>query len=157
MAQQTHYAFGHNPQESQTHFDFEEKESSVDDFQTTRAENDGEGEQNMDEVYSMLSGNHVSRTKSDTRPSAGEIPTKLTKKMKKSATMKSSFGHFEEEDIVEARRPATVKEKGSAKATDADEGVDAKADDFINRFKQQLKLQRLDSIIRYKDMIGRSG
>ncbi|KAL8537410.1 hypothetical protein ACS0TY_012520 [Phlomoides rotata] len=148
---QTHYAYEHNLLESETRFDLEEKESSVDEFQIE------ESEQSMDEVYSQLSGNHVSRTKSDTKPSAGEIPAKLPKKMKKSATMKSTFNHFEEEDIVEARRPATVKEKGSSKATDPDEGVDAKADDFINRFKQQLKLQRLDSIIRYKDMIGRSG
>ncbi|KAG4946509.1 hypothetical protein AAZX31_15G161800 [Glycine max] len=36
-----------------------------------------------------------------------------------------------------------------------EEGVDAKADDFINRFRQQLRLQRLDSIIRYRDMLKR--
>ncbi|KAF9620449.1 hypothetical protein IFM89_012626 [Coptis chinensis] len=36
-----------------------------------------------------------------------------------------------------------------------DEEVDAKADDFINKFKNQLKLQRLDSILRYKEMLGR--
>ncbi|KAI3447137.1 hypothetical protein Pfo_003802 [Paulownia fortunei] len=36
-----------------------------------------------------------------------------------------------------------------------DEAVDAKADDFIKRFKQQLKLQRLDSILRYKEMLNR--
>ncbi len=29
-----------------------------------------------------------------------------------------------------------------------DEEVDAKADDFINRFKKQLRLQRLDSLLR---------
>ncbi|KAJ1439861.1 hypothetical protein SESBI_02083 [Sesbania bispinosa] len=34
-------------------------------------------------------------------------------------------------------------------------GVDAKADDFIKRFKQQLRLQRLDSILRYRDMLKR--
>lgn len=28
--------------------------------------------------------------------------------------------------------------------------VDAKADDFINRFKQQLKMQRLESLLRYR-------
>ncbi|KAG8381812.1 hypothetical protein BUALT_Bualt05G0011800 [Buddleja alternifolia] len=111
--------------------------------------------QSMDEVYSQLKGSHFSRTKSDTEPSSGKIPAKLPEKMKKSASMKSPFGHFQEEDIVETRRPATVRERGSAKATDDDEEVDAKADDFINKFKQQLKLQRLDSIIRYKDMIGR--
>ncbi|KAL3532625.1 hypothetical protein ACH5RR_006146 [Cinchona calisaya] len=34
-------------------------------------------------------------------------------------------------------------------------GVDEKADDFINRFRQQLKLQRLNSILRYKEMLNR--
>ncbi|KAE9608123.1 hypothetical protein Lal_00003517 [Lupinus albus] len=33
------------------------------------------------------------------------------------------------------------------------EGVDEKADNFIKRFKEQLRLQRLDSILRYRDMI----
>lgn len=37
-----------------------------------------------------------------------------------------------------------------------EEGVDAKADDFINRFRQQLRLQRLDSVIRYRDMLKRN-
>ncbi|KAK7329033.1 hypothetical protein VNO77_23178 [Canavalia gladiata] len=40
--------------------------------------------------------------------------------------------------------------------SEAEEGVDAKADDFINRFRQQLKLQRLDSILRYRDMLKRN-
>jgi hypothetical protein len=67
---------------------------------------------------------------------------------------------LEEQDIVEARWPATMKER-KAKVTKADEELDkdefdAKVDDFINRFNQQLKLQRLDSI-RYKEMIDRGG
>lgn len=109
----------------------------------------------MDEIYSQVTAGHFSRTKSDTEPASGKIPTKLPARMRKSASMKSPFGHFGEDVVVEERRPATVREKGNAKATEVDEEVDAKADDFINRFKQQLKLQRLDSIIRYKDMIGR--
>lgn len=68
--------------------------------------------------------------------------------MRKSTSVKSAFGHFEE-DILEAKRLTTVREKRSAK-DEADEEVYAKADDFINRFKQQLKLQRLDSVISYK-------
>lgn len=98
----------------------------------------------------------VLRTKSDTNPTLGEIPTKLPKKMKKSASVKSAFSHFEEEDIIEAQRPATMKEgKPRMNQTLDEEEVDAKADDFINRFKQQLQLQRLDSIARYKDMVNR--
>ncbi|KAI3842421.1 hypothetical protein MKW92_022595, partial [Papaver armeniacum] len=38
----------------------------------------------------------------------------------------------------------------SGKEKDVDAEVQAKADDFIERFKQQLKLQRLDSILRFK-------
>lgn len=73
--------------------------------------------------------------------------------MKKSASMKSAFKHFEPKvDDAEPRRPATMRERPTA---EVDHEVDAKADDFINRFKQQLKLQRLDSILRYKEMIGR--
>lgn len=109
----------------------------------------------LDEIYSKLQQGqegHFSRTHSDTKPASGEVPVKLPRKMKKSASSKSAFSHFKEEDIVETRRPATVRETGAAVD---DHEVDAKADDFINRFKQQLKLQRLDSIMRYKEMIGR--
>ncbi|RDX58251.1 hypothetical protein CR513_62439, partial [Mucuna pruriens] len=37
-----------------------------------------------------------------------------------------------------------------------EEGVDAKADDFINRFRQQLRLQRLHSVLRYRDVLKRN-
>ncbi|KAJ4957613.1 hypothetical protein NE237_024724 [Protea cynaroides] len=102
---------------------------------------------------------HVTRTKSDMKPASGEMPVKLPKKMRKSASSKSAFGHFEEEEIVDRRRPSTVKE-GKSRASELqhfgeDDEVDTKADDFINKFKQQLKLQRLDSILRYKEMLGR--
>ncbi|XP_077252526.1 pathogen-associated molecular patterns-induced protein A70-like [Tasmannia lanceolata] len=93
---------------------------------------------------------HFGRSVSDTHPTAGERPVKLREKMKKSASAKSVFGHFEREEIVE--RPKTTRER---KTFGDDEEVDAKADDFINRFKQHLKLQRLDSIIRYKEMLNR--
>ncbi|KAJ4708197.1 DUF761 domain-containing protein/DUF4408 domain-containing protein [Melia azedarach] len=115
-------------------------------------------EQTLDEIYNQVKGSNVSRTKSDTKPASGEMPKKLPKKMRKSASSKSAFSHFKEEDVVEieARRPATVRESGNPKMTQVDdEGVDAKADDFINKFKQQLKLQRIDSIIRYKEMINK--
>ncbi|KAI3468128.1 hypothetical protein Pfo_024791 [Paulownia fortunei] len=149
---QSHYFVQDNSQEnlqktqSQTHYVFEQ----------THEQNPKKLKPiSMDEVYSQLTDSHFSRTKSDTEPASGELTTKLPARMRKSASLRSSFGHFEEEDIVESRRPATVRERGNAKVTEGDEEVDAKADDFINKFKQQLKLQRLDSIIRYKDMIGR--
>ncbi|KAL2525622.1 Uncharacterized protein Adt_10676 [Abeliophyllum distichum] len=145
------------PQENQTHKEISEENElqSIDEVYQTHISEENEL-QSEDEVYSQLAGNHFSRTKSDTVPASGGIPARLPAKMKKSASVKSAFGHFKEDDIVEAKRPATVREKGSAKITEVapgDDEVDAKADDFINRFKQQLKLQRLDSIIRYKDII----
>ncbi|BAT82508.1 hypothetical protein LR48_Vigan07g257000 [Vigna angularis] len=140
----------------------EEKEED-DDFPVVSGGHDyslGDREEgsSLDEIYSKLQqqgqDGHFTRTHSDTKPSSGEVPVKLPRKMKKSASSKSAFAHFKEEDIVENRRPATVRE---AKVNGAvvDDEVDAKADDFINKFKQQLKLQRLDSIMRYKEMIGR--
>lgn len=96
--------------------------------------------QSLDEVYSRLK---VDRTKSD-----GAIPRKPPAKMKKSASMKVGFSHFEEEEIVEARRPASMRERKSAvRMTENDDvEVDAKADDFINKFKNDLMLQRIESI-----------
>lgn len=49
----------------------------------------------------------------------------------------------------EARKPAPAPEEP------AEQGVDARADDFINSFRQQLKLQRLNSLLNYKEMLNR--
>ncbi|KAJ4851131.1 hypothetical protein Tsubulata_003205 [Turnera subulata] len=82
-----------------------------------------------------------------------EAPKKMGK-MKKSASEKGvavDSVEQEEREEVEQRRPATARVERTASI--GDDGVDAKADDFINRFKQQLKLQRLDSLLRYKEML----
>ncbi|CAI8606103.1 unnamed protein product [Vicia faba] len=115
-----------------------------------------DGHVSLEEVFMKLQGQggNFARTHSDTKPDSGEVPVKLSRKMKKSASSKSPFSHFKEDDIVESRRPATVKE-AKAVTMDEDELVDSKADDFINKFKQQLKLQRIDSIMRYKDMVNK--
>ncbi|CAM8955587.1 unnamed protein product [Rhodiola kirilowii] len=84
----------------------------------------------------------------------GSCASEAGEEMKKSASSNSAFRHFSEAEIVEARRPATTREAKAAEEKE-DEEVDSKADDFINKFKQQLKLQRLDSILRYKEMLGR--
>ncbi|KAL6502026.1 hypothetical protein OROGR_027159 [Orobanche gracilis] len=126
-------------------FDLTGKDSDGDDF-----------EQQAREERMRHGHDHFSRSKSDTETESVELPVRLPAVMRKSASSKSAFGRFEEEEVVEARRPETVREKGNAKVTKGDEEVDAKADDFINRFKQQLKLERLDSIIRYKEVIGRA-
>lgn len=100
---------------------------------------------------------NIVRTQSDTQPAAGEMPKKLAKKMKKSATLNHfDFLEPEQESSPPPKRPATMRERErekEQKEEDAEE--DARADDFINQFRQQLKLQRLDSIIRYKEMLNR--
>ncbi|KAL5771461.1 hypothetical protein ACOSP7_015615 [Xanthoceras sorbifolium] len=155
----------HKTQEENTHYSPQQErheepteEAEAEQEEEVNEEDDEhiqDQEQTLDEIYGQLTDSHVSRTKSDTKPASGEIPEKLPKKMKKSASSKSAFSHFEERDVIEARRPATVKEsKARAKEMDDDE-VDAKADDFINKFKHQLKLQRIDSILRYKETINR--
>ncbi|XP_010526146.1 PREDICTED: uncharacterized protein LOC104803792 [Tarenaya hassleriana] len=135
------------------------------DAKTVEGEGEEQAEPALEDAYNKLNVshvNHIARTKSDTEPAAGTVPPKLPKKMKKSASTKSPFSHFEEGEIatVEARRPATVREgRVTAEEEDgdsSDEEVDAKADDFINRFKQQLKLQRMDSITRYKETVKKA-
>ncbi|KAJ6746418.1 DUF4408 DOMAIN PROTEIN [Salix koriyanagi] len=81
--------------------------------------------------------------------------TKKQEKMKRSASEKAASLDSAEEvmrEKVERRRPATTRASEKT-VLPGDEGVDAKADDFINRFKQQLKLQRLDSLLRYKERL----
>ena len=95
------------------------------------------------------SDHHVTRSVSEPRGNQ-VIREKI---MKKSASEKEVV-EVEKEEImeeVEKRRPATMRLEKTVSF--GDEGVDEKADDFINRFKQQLKLQRLDSLLRYRDML----
>ncbi|XVF89092.1 hypothetical protein PTKIN_Ptkin19aG0102900 [Pterospermum kingtungense] len=143
-----------NQEIHQAHEEEEEEEEEEQETEAEVEENHGE-EQTLDEIYSELKDSHVVRTKSDTKPASGELPTKLPRKMNKSASVKSPFSHFKEEEIVEKRRPATVREGKGKSATEEDDGVDAKADDFIYKFKQQLKLQRIDSILRYNETVNR--
>ncbi|KAI6681976.1 hypothetical protein NL676_035857 [Syzygium grande] len=106
----------------------------------------------------------VSRIRWDPRTAApGEAPARLPAKMKKSASERSAGGGHneeEEEDSVERRRPKTAREgrKNRGTAASEEEGgdeIDAKADAFINRFRQHLKLQRLDSLKRFREMLSR--
>jgi len=50
------------------------------------------------------------------------------------------------------RAPLVVREEEDAAAAVS---VDARADDFINKFRQQLQLQRLNSLLNYKEMLNR--
>ncbi|WOK91347.1 hypothetical protein Cni_G00038 [Canna indica] len=97
---------------------------------------------------------HYGRSRSET---GEEAAGRLAGRMKKSASDSSAFAHFEADEI--ARRPATARGGRHAaveeEESDEEVAVDARADDFINRFRQQLNLQRLDSIVRFKEMLNR--
>ncbi|KAF5458838.1 hypothetical protein F2P56_022838 [Juglans regia] len=83
--------------------------------------------------------NMVKRSNSDNGIGVPKRPA--AEKIKKSASEKSALGSSEE---IKTGRALP------------DEEVDAKADDFINRFKQQLRLQRLDSLLRYRELLNRN-
>ncbi|KAI3690655.1 hypothetical protein L2E82_48835 [Cichorium intybus] len=137
-----------------THFDLDptrEEIQSDTGFEDAHEEEHTDEFQSLDEVYSKLKSGH-DRTKSES-----DLPPKPQAKMKKSASLKVGFAHIEEEEIVEARRPVTVRDRKSAARVmeEDDVEVDSKADDFINKFKNDLKLQRIESIIRTKGATGR--
>ena len=55
------------------------------------------------------------------------------------------------------RRPRARRTRRAAAEEEPAVEVDARADDFIRRFREQLRLQRLDSILRYRDTLRRTG
>ncbi|GAB4837101.1 hypothetical protein Ancab_002012 [Ancistrocladus abbreviatus] len=132
--------------------------------------NVGEEVPTMDEVYGQIQGSFFGGSKSDTSPSAVEGYVKLPRNVKRSSSDVSAFKlserdavQEEERVVVERLLPATVREVENRVTADniigdpdADE-VNAKADDFINRFRQQLKLQKMESIIRKKEMVSEGG
>ncbi|CAI9100590.1 OLC1v1037719C1 [Oldenlandia corymbosa var. corymbosa] len=89
----------------------------------------------------------MGRSKSATAAAAAAYMEAPAERMRKSASEKA---------VVEQEKPKGVVGDGrTTAAVGEDEAVDERADDFINRFRQQLKLQRLDSILRYKEMLSR--
>ncbi|KAF8102639.1 hypothetical protein N665_0197s0003 [Sinapis alba] len=120
-----------------------------------RSDPEPHSDQNPDPNSIIHEDHKHARSKSESKKPVKK-KKKATGKMKKSASEKSGFGFHEEAETVESverRRPVTTKVEGSTSSGDGEDGVDAKASDFINKFKQQLKLQRLDSILRYKEML----
>ena len=61
----------------------------------------------------------------------------------------------DDDEDVNLRCSATTGESSNVVDAEIDEEVDAKAEQFISRFKQQLRLQRLESLARYNDMLKR--
>lgn len=110
----------------------------------------GKALETLDDSYeaavaaSSLKEHPVTRTHSESTPTVKKMAAKLMKSV-------SSISAFQLEEKPTPPRPATAGRSHPPE----DEEVDAKADDFINRFRQQLNLQRLESIIRYRDMLSR--
>lgn len=82
-------------------------------------------------------------------------PVKTSATTKPPVEMKKSRSEMridsDEEEDVDVRRPATARARQNAD----DDEFNLKADDFISRFKQQLKLQRVESLVRFRDMLNR--
>ncbi|KAM0938279.1 hypothetical protein DsansV1_C23g0176561 [Dioscorea sansibarensis] len=58
----------------------------------------------------------------------------------------------EKEAVVRRAAAATLRRE---EKEEEEKEVDARADDFINRFRHQLRLQRLESLTQYKEMLNR--
>lgn len=105
-----------------------------------------------------LYGSHLTDPVPDDHPveeSKSKEKKVAKRKMKKSASVKPCAQEKEAIEEEEKRRPATTRPTESASLLVDDQEVDAKADDFINKFRHQLKLQRLDSLLRYRDILNR--
>ncbi|KAF3794879.1 hypothetical protein EJ110_NYTH06456 [Nymphaea thermarum] len=88
---------------------------------------------------------------------ATEVTPVRRRRMKKWASEKLPATGLVKEELPN-RRGESVRGHRRVEEFDDDsagEEVDAKADDFINRFKQQLQLQRMESIMRHKEMLNR--
>ncbi|KAM0876448.1 hypothetical protein ACQ4PT_036144 [Festuca glaucescens] len=127
-----------------------------------------------DQVEQEQEHAHMERSMSEAAAEP-ELP-RLPARLRKSASDKSAFTHFAAEEgveAVEARRPATTRDGARGprrplvaaaepeepvseeEPEEAGGEVDARADDFINKFHHQLKLQRIDSFMRYRDTLSR--
>jgi hypothetical protein len=54
-------------------------------------------------------------------------------------------------------RMSKSSSSGIVAEAEAHQCVNARADDFINKFRQQLQLQRLNSLLNYKEVLNRGG
>lgn len=113
----------------------------------TSSDREGGGEgPSMDDVYGMIRGQRGPRVV------VGEVPParKMMRRRRSASAVKLGLSDSDaDDDFVESRRPASVRE-GRPRPPEygVDHEVDAKADDFINKFRQQLQLQRIESARR---------
>jgi len=129
----------HEPQYPQTHYVQPESESESTQPQLVRKPS----------LLQRVMSFNLNKHDEAENPVCDEVKSKV--EMKKSASEKTLEREEEDEETVERRRPATAAARSETTTCKEDEAVDAKADDFINRFKKQLRLQRLDSFMRYRN------
>lgn len=87
-------------------------------------------------------------------PEDSLVPETTEEELNVSKPLKTMSLKEKKDDVtLKERKKSSVREPVKTVLFKGDEEVDKKADDFINRFKQQLKIQRLDSIKRYTDML----
>nr|CAB3468228.1 unnamed protein product [Digitaria exilis] len=123
---------------------------------------------------------HMERSRSEAAAGAEVELPRLPARLLKSASDRSAFAHLKAQEVeeavraVEARRPATTSEgarrggrrvpvaqadpsdsEPEAEEPAAGGEVDARADAFINQFRHQLKLQRIESFIRHRETVRR--
>ncbi|KAK8948607.1 hypothetical protein KSP39_PZI005855 [Platanthera zijinensis] len=94
----------------------------------------------------------ISEISSETKVSEKESEQQSAAEEGSKATMYKSAREQPEVRTIERRKDVKTEK---AVEEEVEDGVDARADDFINRFRQQLHLQRLDSLLKYKDMLSR--
>ncbi|CDP03157.1 unnamed protein product [Coffea canephora] len=122
-------------------------------------------QKNVAQEEALLESHHhddqMMKSKLQTRVEAPAGNGGPARRMKKSASEKA-VAVPEDREEVDRWRPATMREREGRSSSETEtltfgeeEHVDKKADAFINRFRQHLKLQRLDSILRYKEMLNR--
>ncbi|XP_076957152.1 uncharacterized protein LOC143632549 [Bidens hawaiensis] len=122
-------------------------ESSKDEHLDIEPHQDSVEDNNSNNVTSVKSPHNESLNLSEksTVTPVKRLPSRLSKSS-------SEVASSEDDEVDDERKPQATRK---AAVRVHDESVDAKADDFIKRFKQQLKLQRLDSLQRLREMLNR--
>ncbi|KAG0539133.1 hypothetical protein BDA96_03G296400 [Sorghum bicolor] len=106
---------------------------------------------------SVMKQDQAQYTRSRSEPARSKRPPPARKnndKKEDHAVVKNSTSVSEVKKLERAPAPRglVVREEEDAAASVS---VDARADDFINKFRQQLQLQRLNSLLNYKEMLNR--
>ncbi|KAM0863469.1 hypothetical protein ACQ4PT_044567 [Festuca glaucescens] len=92
------------------------------------------------------------------RNQAQKQATQYSRSRSEPSREQSAKGKKHQQESAEPKmsKSSSVARKPAPEVPEAEAGgVDARADDFINSFRKQLQLQRLNSLLNYKDMLNR--